>query len=172
MSKQETINEVIELLKEWEMMYPAITLEHHYAKQEKPFDRWYVSDEHPEYIAFEGSRYRYGIGISGYWCNKYECTSNRIIIDNHRLATDKEILDKLSNHATSIGIKVGVKVEETGSCSSYTIGGHFNSGFEYAEAYNTLYFNCYPIMQEGKWVTVVEETKTIEERLTALENRL
>jgi hypothetical protein len=170
MSKQETINEVIAFLISDGKSFTADLIKKHYAKQEKPFDRWYVSETSPDYIAFEGLDYRYGISIIGQWFNGYTAAVGRIILESHRLATDAEILEKLSAHATSIGIKVGATII-TIKGPTYHIGDHWSSGFQYGSGYNGLYFNGYPIMQDGKWVTVVEE-KTIEERLTALENRL
>jgi hypothetical protein len=170
MNKQEIIDEIVQLLESKNNFNSAKLIKEHFTNQDKPFDRWYVSDDHPGYIAFEGSRDRYGIGVSGYWLSKYECKPNRIMIERLRLATDKEILSGLSAYATSIGIKAGVTIVDTNR-SNYVLLDN-KIGFVYRSNVNTLYFNGYQVMRDGKWATVVEPKRTLEEEVAAIKKHL
>tara|TARA_B110000967_G_C18442448_1_gene343865 strand:+ start:48 stop:569 length:522 start_codon:yes stop_codon:yes gene_type:complete len=171
MNKQEIIDEAVHILFNGGFTRSSEFLHSKFAEQKKPFDRWYVDDSDPKYIGFEGLDSRYGLNRSGDWFRSDKPREGRRIVKGLRLATDAEILEKLSAYAASIGVKTGATIE------SFIFGEprslEFNSrGFIYYSEVNRLSFNgCY-VMMDGKWATVLEEPKTIEDRLEAIEKHL
>jgi hypothetical protein len=141
-------------------------------KEEKPFDRWYVWDEYTKCIIFEGVNVRYGLNVTGGWFCSKRLNCSRTIRPAMRLATDAEILEKLSAYATSIGIKAGATFTGIGKDYSTKIEDKPLVGFAYQKKSNCLYFNHWLIMRDGKWVTVVEQPKTLEEEIQAIKKHL
>lgn len=144
-------------------------------EDEKPLDRWYVGSD--KLFVFEGKDVRYGINRVGKWFCSDRVTS---IYPTHILATDEEVLERLSAYAKKQGYKEGVIISqdnlpyatnpriELGS----TIG---NGGFSLVD--NHLCFDLLSIMQDGKWADIIEEPKQepihpLEKALNDLEARI
>ena len=140
-------------------------------KEPLPFDRWYIWDEYPNQIMFEGRYIRYGLTYMGGWrynTDNYPRPMSKLI----RLATDAEILEKLSAYATSIGIMAGATFVALGRDFRIKIEDKPSIGFTYNTEYNSLLFDGWLIMRDGKWVAVVEETKTLAEEIQAIKKHL
>ena len=121
----------------------------------KPFDRWYLCDSISKSMLFIRENECYGPRDDGGW---FRDKSTNIIEQDSYLATDKEIVQRLSAYATSIGIKAGVTIVDTNR-SDYVLPDN-KIGFVYREKVNTLYFNGYQVMGDGKWATVVKQSDT------------
>ena len=121
----------------------------------KPFDRWYLCDSISKSMLFIRENECYGPRDDGGW---FRDKSPNIIEQDSYLATDKEIVQRLSAYATSIGIKAGVTIVDTNR-SDYVLPDN-KIGFVYREKVNTLYFNGYQVMGDGKWATVVKQSDT------------
>ena len=157
-------------------------------KEELPFDRWYVDDRFPAFICFYGTHKTYGLSYAGDWSI---WKGVHVPDGNYKLATDEQILEKLSAYAASIGVKAAAKFKEIGGYYSIMIEEKPIVGFKYVKAMNALYFNNWLMMQDGKWVTVVveqnsyieskatgkwrefiEQRKTLEEEIQAIKKHL
>jgi hypothetical protein len=151
MNKQEIIDEAVHILFNGGFPKSSEFLHAKFAEQEKPFDRWYVVDDFPEALYFVSPKesLSYGIAGNGAWYSDI----NDEIEEYYRLATDKEIVEKLSAHATSIGIMAGATIINSNGYN-YVLSNN-KEGFVYRGNVNTLYFNSYQVMQDGKWTTVV-----------------
>ena len=123
---------------------------------DKRFDRWYVDSNYTKYIVFQGKDFKYGVGVLGLWIDNIELAYPRNINRRLILATDEQILERLSLYATSIGIKEGIYIKRPNGMV-YPIGSHFDIGYEYYSKSNTLYFNGCIIMEQGNWSTVVKQ---------------
>ena len=188
MNKQEIIDEAVHILFNGGFPKSSEFLHAKFAEQEKPFDRWYVVDDFPEALYFVSPKesLSYGIAGNGAWYSDI----NDEIEEYYRLATDAEILEKLSAYATSIGIKAVATFEEITDCP-IKIEDKCTIGFEYFSEKNYLLFNGWLVMEDGKWVTVVEEQnsytnskltgkwakaveqpKTLEEEIQAIKKHL
>ena len=106
----------------------------------------------------------------GHWFLTDKSREGRRIVKGLRLATDAEVLERLSAYATSIGIKAGATIINSNGYN-YVLPDN-KEGFVYRGNVNTLYFNSYQVMKDGKWATIVEQPKTIEDRLEAIEKHL
>ena len=157
-------------------------------KEEKPFDRWYVDDRFTAFICFYGTHKTYGLSYTGAWSI---WKGVHVPDGNYKLATDEQILEKLSAYAASIGVKTGATFIAIDADYSVKIEDKCNEGFKYVKAMNALYFNNWLMMQDGKWVTVVveqnsyieskatgkwgefiEQRKTLEEEIQAIKKHL
>ena len=153
MNKQEIIDEAVHLLFNGGFTKSSEFLQAKFAEQEKPFDRWYVDDSDLKYIGFEGLDCRYGLSRAGDWFRADKPREGRRIVKGLRLATDAEILEKLSAYAASIGVKTGATIINSNGYN-YVLPDN-KEGFVYRGNVNTLYFNSYQVMKDGKWATIV-----------------
>ena len=122
----------------------------------KPFKRWYVWDDYPKFLIFEGVKDRCGSNISGGWFYDAKPDYPRPINPDLRLATDKEIVERLSDYANSIGIKHNgfvtllsgyiVKLYSTGDCI--------------VKESNSFIFGNQVVMQGGVWATATKQSDT------------
>ena len=119
------------------------------------FDTYYIWDEYPQQIFFEGRYIRYGLTYTGEWfC--YTEAYPRPISSLMRVATDEEILKRLSAYANSIGIKHNgfvtllsgyiVKLYSTGDCI--------------VKESNSFIFGNQVVMQGGVWATATKQADT------------
>tara|TARA_R110000868_G_C10615588_1_gene741800 strand:+ start:22 stop:621 length:600 start_codon:yes stop_codon:yes gene_type:complete len=123
------------------------------------FDTYYIWDEYPQQIFFEGRYIRYGLTYTGEWFCSTEAYP-RPISSLMRVATDEEILKRLSAYANSIGIKAGVTFKDIAIDLSIKIEDKCCRGFEYNTKFNSLLFNGWEVMKDGKWVTVAKQSET------------
>jgi hypothetical protein len=138
-------------------------------KEEKPLNRWYVDDRFPAFICFYGIHKTYGLSYTGDWSI---WKGVHVPDGNYKLATDEQILEKLSAYATSIGIMAGATFVALGRDFRIKIEDKPSIGFTYNTEYNSLLFDGWLIMRDGKWVAVVEETKTLAEEIQAIKKHL
>ena len=160
-------------------------------KEELPFNRWYVSELSKRLVFYHQNGW-YGITGVGSWSNCKGDNQEKIKdVKGNTIATDEQILEKLSAYAASIGVKTGATFIAIDADYSVKIEDKCNEGFKYVKAMNALYFNNWLMMQDGKWVTVVveqnsyidskatgkwvefiEQRKTLEEEIQAIKKHL
>ena len=137
-------------------------------KEELPFDRWYVDDRFPAFICFYGTHKTYGLSYAGDWSI---WKGVHVPDGNYKLATDEQILEKLSAYAASIGVKTGATIVSFIFQEPRLLELN-NRGFVYYSEVNRLSFNGYYVMMDGKWATVVQQPKTVEEEIQAIKEHL
>ena len=123
----------------------------------KPFDRWYLCDSISKSMLFIRENECYGPRDDGGW---FRDKSPNIIEQDSYLATDKEIVQRLSAYATSIGIKARGTFKSIGIECLIKIEDKSYAGFEYNPEFNSLLFNGWVVMKDGKWATVVKQSDT------------
>ena len=123
----------------------------------KPFDRWYLCDSISKSMLFIRENECYGPRDDGGW---FRDKSTNIIEQDSYLATDKEIVQRLSAYATSIGIKARGTFKSIGIECLIKIEDKSYAGFEYNPEFNSLLFNGWVVMKDGKWATVVKQSDT------------
>jgi hypothetical protein len=123
---------------------------------DKRFDRWYVDSNYTKYIVFQGKDFKYGVGVLGLWIDNIELAYPRNINRRLILATDEQILERLSAYANSIGIKhngfvtllTGYKVKL------------YNTGDCIVKESNSFIFGNQVVMQGGVWATAAKQADT------------
>ena len=124
--------------------------------EDKPFGSWYVWNDYPKFLIFEGVKARCGSNVRGVWFKDAKPDYPRPINPDLRLATEQEIVEKLSAYANSIGIKhnrfvtllTGYKVKL------------YNTGDCIVKESNSFIFGNQVVMQGGVWATAAKQADT------------
>jgi hypothetical protein len=124
--------------------------------EDKPFGSWYVWNDYPKFLIFEGVKARCGSNVRGVWFKDAKPDYPRPINPDLRLATEQEIVEKLSAYANSIGIKHNRFVTLLTGCKVKL----YNTGDCIVKESNSFIFGNQVVMQGGVWATAAKQADT------------